>query len=461
MQWFLFKQGQQEGPYDLAQLQALAGQGYIQAEDMLWQPGMTQYVSVQHMPELWQIPQAPTDIYYAPFNEAQASPEEIPSTIESLYSAPETTSELIQEYITTEEEAQQERYTPTDTPTDISEPPIDSPTAPVETIEPIISSEALEIPSPEPSSLPIAEIPIPEPSTPMVAETAPIETAPQNTELKTPTTNFAISLADPFPELDAPSSTSIITDAPSRPFGLRKIAPNITLPKREKRVKDKPVKLLKEKKLRRAKEPKNSNSEHPKRNKKRIIVIALALLLAGLVATIGAWLAGMFDAQAPAQITTNPDGSSLDINGPLGAGTAEAAEAVIKQNADIFIIRLSSREGSMEEARHLRDLFKARGLTTIVSTQCFNACVIAFSGGAERLITANAQLGAQPDGFPLLWLRDLHDVYADDKQAFIQNGIQAALFESMMSTAASSPWMPDHKTLMDAKLVTGYAADGF
>jgi GYF domain 2 len=56
--WFLSRDGQQYGPYTIAQLQKMVGAGQLQPGDMAWKEGMAGWAEARTIPDLFSVPAA-------------------------------------------------------------------------------------------------------------------------------------------------------------------------------------------------------------------------------------------------------------------------------------------------------------------------------------------------------------------------------------------------------------------
>jgi hypothetical protein len=148
------------------------------------------------------------------------------------------------------------------------------------------------------------------------------------------------------------------------------------------------------------------------------------------------------------------DGTELEANGVIAFGITRDVRNLLNANPRIDTIQLNSNGGRTIEARRLRDLIDAKGLTTSTSQGCSSACTLAFVAGKRRLITRNARLGFHRYSFPGISEADLQRQYEIDKDDWRSRGLNAALINRAFST--SEIWAPDSEDLLKWGVVTGF-----
>jgi hypothetical protein len=150
------------------------------------------------------------------------------------------------------------------------------------------------------------------------------------------------------------------------------------------------------------------------------------------------------------------NGTELELSGAIVFGlTDEVAEALARRPA-VKIVHLNSHGGRVSEARKLRALIAARGLTTATETGCFSACTLAYAAGKERLIRADASLGFHQYSFPGVQQSAFQRQYEKDKNDWLARGIDAAFVERAYAAPHDQLWEPQHRELFAARFVTGY-----
>jgi len=154
------------------------------------------------------------------------------------------------------------------------------------------------------------------------------------------------------------------------------------------------------------------------------------------------------------------DATELEISGPIGFGLTERVQEHLDSHPTIKIVHLNSVGGRVAEARALRQLIAMRGLTTYTATGCASACTLAYAGGKERLIDANAKLSFHKYSFPGVRGSDFSAEYAADKAYLRTRGIDPAFVERAFNVPSSEMWTPTHEELLRAHFVTQLAESG-
>jgi hypothetical protein len=109
------------------------------------------------------------------------------------------------------------------------------------------------------------------------------------------------------------------------------------------------------------------------------------------------------------------------------------------------------------EARKLRDLISERRLITYTSTTCASACIIAFLGGRQRYMAADARIGFHQVDFPGLSHEELIAENENERRRLIEHGVPAWFADRAYSTPNNSMWWPSSDILKQANVVTEVA----
>jgi hypothetical protein len=161
--------------------------------------------------------------------------------------------------------------------------------------------------------------------------------------------------------------------------------------------------------------------------------------------------------QAEYEVRVLSGGVELEVTGPIGHGLTNEVLTALDANPGVSLIHLNSKGGRVLEARKLRDLILERHLSTYTGSECFSACVIAYAAGARRLIDPTAKLGLHQ--YAGQKAADLEYQYDIDRRFLLARGVSKAFVERAFKTPNTAVWIPSHRELLDAKLVTGLAVE--
>ena len=156
------------------------------------------------------------------------------------------------------------------------------------------------------------------------------------------------------------------------------------------------------------------------------------------------------------QLRVLRDATELEIAGVIVFGLTDDVRRTLDAHPTIQVIHLNSRGGRINEARNLRDLIDSRGLTTFTASGCFSACTLAYAAGHKRLIAKDANLGFHQYSFPGVKAHDLQLQYEKDKQDWLARGFARFFIDRAFATPNNEMWMPAHRELFGAGVVTGY-----
>jgi ATP-dependent protease ClpP protease subunit len=148
------------------------------------------------------------------------------------------------------------------------------------------------------------------------------------------------------------------------------------------------------------------------------------------------------------------DGSEALFAGEIGFGATSEIEALLDAHPEVTLLHLSSHGGRVMEARRLHDAIRRRGLTTFSATLCASACTIAFMGGKERVVTAEARIGFHQSmivgGAPV----EQAMMKSSDVRLLLDDGVERAFVERAYATPNSEVWYPDAEEMLRAHFVT-------
>jgi len=91
----------------------------------------------------------------------------------------------------------------------------------------------------------------------------------------------------------------------------------------------------------------------------------------------------------------------LRISGPIGLGTAHAAEQWLQANRGVKWVELNSQEGLAPEALNLGKVISHHQLDVIVRQSCVGACVWALLGGHRRVVVDDAHVACYKPYMPI------------------------------------------------------------
>jgi len=89
------------------------------------------------------------------------------------------------------------------------------------------------------------------------------------------------------------------------------------------------------------------------------------------------------------------DRKLVAITGPFNKGLSTAFTEILQDNPGIEQIYLGSGGGSLRDAMEIGQLIRSKGIETLLTSNCYSACPLAFLGGNPRWIAtpAKATLG--------------------------------------------------------------------
>lgn len=155
----------------------------------------------------------------------------------------------------------------------------------------------------------------------------------------------------------------------------------------------------------------------------------------------------------PYEIHLLPNGKELELSGEMSFGITDATIKFLDANPAIKVIRLNIQGGTINEAYRLYRAIQKKYLTTYTSTDCVNACSIAFLAGKERYLGENGRLGFCSVPFDEMdknTNKELNDEITKMLQA---DGVPDYFIHRALSTSPKNIWYPSKVELLEAKII--------
>lgn len=176
-----------------------------------------------------------------------------------------------------------------------------------------------------------------------------------------------------------------------------------------------------------------------------------------------------------ASITVSADGQTVYVVGMIFDGTFHQFDAVLLKAPQARRVHLSSAGGYTLEARLMASLVRKRKLDTYVETYCASACTQVFAAGKSRVMGPAAQLGFHEASLiddssgetitrkrtdRKLTATTVFGINGNDtlRLAYELIGTDPAFIDKALSHSHESMWLPTHKELIEARVVTRVAA---
>lgn len=176
-----------------------------------------------------------------------------------------------------------------------------------------------------------------------------------------------------------------------------------------------------------------------------------------------------------ATITLSADGQTVYVVGMILEGTFHQFDAVLLNAPKARRVHLSSAGGYTLEARLMASLVRKRKLDTYVESYCASACTQVFAAGKSRVMGPAAQLGFHEASLVddssgetitrkrtdrKLTATTVFGINGNDtlRLAYELIGTDPAFIDKALSHSHESMWLPTHKELIDARIVTRVAA---
>ncbi|MFZ5736192.1 MAG: hypothetical protein ACOY6K_04840 [Pseudomonadota bacterium] len=148
------------------------------------------------------------------------------------------------------------------------------------------------------------------------------------------------------------------------------------------------------------------------------------------------------------------DGRELELVGGITFGAAKDLESFADALSSLKTVRLTSNGGRISEAARIAAQIRKRRLNTYVPTYCASACTIAFLGGEQRLIGANANLGFHQPDFPGISEEGRSEMIAEEERRLTSMGVSSAFARKVNSTPPTNMWFPPLSHLRSEGIVT-------
>lgn len=151
------------------------------------------------------------------------------------------------------------------------------------------------------------------------------------------------------------------------------------------------------------------------------------------------------------------DGRRVWITGPFNKGLSSAFAKLLQENPSINQVYLGSGGGSLRDAMEVGRLIKGNGIETLLTSNCYSACPLAFLGGNPRWIAtpARATLGFHEVSTFGIAVSRKSKIYQDVReyaQSMGADGDKVLAF--MMAASPADMHYPDFVELCDSKVAT-------
>lgn len=210
-------------------------------------------------------------------------------------------------------------------------------------------------------------------------------------------------------------------------------------------------------------------STHPERMRHRPIDLyvlrGLLISALGVLALVGVTMARTEIVPPPVRIPPPPDftlevsedGRAFAFAGRVDFGLTAALRELVAAHPQIRRMTLDSNGGYIAEARGVVTVLQANTIATHVEEHCASACALIFTGGAQRTLAPEAQLGLH--GYDI---RNDRHFGMIDPRAEMQRDLAIyraqSVSEEFIARLADLPrapmWYPDHAELEAVGMVT-------
>ncbi|GMW06845.1 MAG: hypothetical protein QY320_14965 [Gammaproteobacteria bacterium] len=152
-------------------------------------------------------------------------------------------------------------------------------------------------------------------------------------------------------------------------------------------------------------------------------------------------------------VAVSHSGRLLEIRGALTFGLARDVERALSAHPAVRRVRLESGGGALSEARRLRALIVAGNLDTDSRSLCASACVSAYIGGRNRLLSRAARIGVHLPRNPGFGLRPIvSPAYAQELTYFADRGVPLWFLQRWVQSGREF-WYPTPAQLREAGIV--------
>ena len=160
---------------------------------------------------------------------------------------------------------------------------------------------------------------------------------------------------------------------------------------------------------------------------------------------------------SPYRVRLLGDGAIIGISGSFSWALPQSFEAMLAASPRVTTVLLDSPGGHLLPSLQVAAIIQRRGLDTVVTHACHSACTLAFLGGRQRLLSAEARLG-------------FHQAHAPNVSPELANSLLRSAYENFaipapfvahtLRTPPSELWFPDRDELRAARVVTGNPPPG-
>lgn len=159
-----------------------------------------------------------------------------------------------------------------------------------------------------------------------------------------------------------------------------------------------------------------------------------------------------------AALSVSKDGSTIDLDGYIVAGSVSDLADVLDQAPGVKLIRLASQGGRIAPALDMADMIRERGLETRVDSSCESACTLLFLAGKLRTASPIAQVGFHQPDFPGVSPQEREAMIAENRSDYVSAGIDRSFVDRIMKVPPNEIWYPGHQELIDAGVLTDIVA---
>jgi hypothetical protein len=146
----------------------------------------------------------------------------------------------------------------------------------------------------------------------------------------------------------------------------------------------------------------------------------------------------------------------LAVRGEIHAGYAQAVQRAVERYEVVEVLELEGPGGYSREAIPLAHWIRERGLRTWVRGDCASACVFVFSGGVDRRLGPEGQLGFHRGSDYGLPDFESEAVY---RRVLVDLGVRRDFAAKAFAVPNADMWYPEAAELVEAGVVTGITGD--
>ena len=160
----------------------------------------------------------------------------------------------------------------------------------------------------------------------------------------------------------------------------------------------------------------------------------------------------------PAAVELEARSNQIVLQGGLEFGSTRAVREVLDANPNVRMVRLDSRGGRVAEGLALGTLLRDRNVDTFVNGECSSACVTAFSGGARRIISADARVGLHSAGGAGFSVDTVASANRRSDEFIAARGVDQRVLQQGAAVANDQIWFPSPQILLSSGLATEVAS---